>query len=108
MCSMVVVIMRVSVLDNRITRGAYMGHLWWQVDFAIFVIVSVVCAFWNGGERLASLDQICNDGSMGPDAAAARPLGVAFHFAFAALAASLITLERNNRLLSVSMDMGYT
>lgn len=102
-----IVMVTIRVLRNSITGGANMGDLGRQVDFAVLVIVAVVGTLRHRGERLASLDQICDDRSMGSDAAAAGPLGVAFHFAFAALAASLIALERNYGLLTVPV-MSYT
>lgn len=108
MSRLVMVVMMVRFLDNRIARGTYVSDLGWQMHLAVFVIVAVVGTLGDRGEWLASFDQICDDRSMGPDAAAARPLGIAFHFAFAALAASLIALERNDWLLAVSVRMSYT
>jgi hypothetical protein len=70
------VVTRLRVLCNGIAGSAYVGDLRGQMDLAVLIVIAVVGALRNGGERLASLDQISDDRSMGPDAAAAGALGV--------------------------------
>lgn len=69
-------VIRIRDLDNGVAWGAYMSNLGRNVRLAVFVIVTVVGAFGDGGKRLAGLDKIGNYCSMRPNATAARPLRI--------------------------------
>lgn len=89
--------------EYSVARCPYMGNRRYGVCFSVFVKVAIIGALRNSRERLARLDKVCDYGPVGPHAAAAWTLCVALHFAFAALAASLVALERHNRRLGVRM-----